>query len=60
MSIPLNVRSFPYSKVSLNTLRYWIIIREPPDCIGNEPTPDINIGGSLLEVKKQNDKYMSF
>ena len=34
------------------------IIRKPPDHTGNEPTPDIHIGGS--EQHLQSDKYMQF
>ena len=41
-------------------LKSWKIIREPPDHIGNEPTPDIPIGGSGQDIKIQNDKYMPF
>ena len=37
------------------------MIREPPDHTGNEPTPDIPIGGSGQDIKKeQNGKYMPF
>ena len=28
-------------------------IREPPDCTGNEPTPDIHIGGSGQDIKNK-------
>ena len=28
-------------------------IREPPDCTGNEPTPDIPIGGFGQDIKKK-------
>ena len=28
------------------------MVREPPDCTGNEPTPDISIGGSRQDIKK--------
>ena len=28
------------------------MIREPLDCTGNEPTPDIPIGGSGQDIKK--------
>ena len=37
------------------------IIREPPNCTANEPTPDIPIGGSWQDIKKkQNGRYMPF
>ena len=29
----------------------WKMIREPPDHTGNEPTPDISIGGSGQDIK---------
>ena len=31
-------------------------VREPPDCIGNEPTLHIHIGDSWIDIK--NDKYI--
>ena len=40
------------------------MIREPPDHTGNEPSPDIPIGGSGQDIEKeqnqQNGKYMPF
>ena len=36
------------------------MIREPPDCTGNESTLDIPIGGSGQDIKKQNSNYMPF
>ena len=37
------------------------MITEPPDHTGNEPTPDIPIGGSgPVRKKEQNGKYMQF
>ena len=36
------------------------MIKEPPDHTGNEPTPDIPIGGSVQDIKneKKKSKYM--
>ena len=31
----------------------WKMIREPPNCTGNEPTPDIPIGCSEQDIKKE-------
>ena len=37
------------------------MIRGPPDHTGNDPSPDIPIGGSEQDIKKeQNGKYMPF
>ena len=37
------------------------MIREHPDYTGNEPTPDIPIGGSGQDInKEQNGKYIPF
>ena len=34
-------------------------IRKPPDCTGNDPTPDLLIGHSGQDINIQNDKHMS-
>ena len=41
-----NVVEISQFKAKFLHLRNWKIIREPPDCTSNEPTPDISKGVS--------------
>ena len=55
-----NVRYFPYLKLTSYTKDTGNVFRMPPDCTGNEPTPDAHIEGSGQGIKNIKDKYMSF
>ena len=59
--LPLGTVEKSLFKANFLHLRNWKMIRDPPDCTGNEPTLDIPMGGSGKDIKKeQNDKYMPF
>ena len=57
MSTP-KIYVIPYLMLTSYSLKSYKNIREPPDCIGNEPTPDIPQGGSGQD--QIIDKYMPF
>ena len=46
-----NVGKTSLFKVKFLHLKSWKIIREPPDCTGNEPTPNIPLRGSGQDIK---------
>ena len=41
MTTPKYASYLSYLKLNSYTLKNWKIIREPPECTGNEPTLDI-------------------
>ena len=46
-------REKPYLNLNSYTYKLEKNIREPPDCTGNEPTPDIPLQGSGQDIKKK-------
>ena len=48
-----NVGKHPYLKLNSHTSRAIKTLKEPPDHTGNEPTPDIPIGGSGQDIIKR-------
>ena len=51
--LPLRKSTENLFKAKLLYIKSWIIIREPPDQTGNEPPPDILIGGSGQDIKNK-------
>ena len=51
--LPLKSRKKNLFKAKFLHLKSWKNIREPPDHTGNEPTPDIPIGGSGQDIQNK-------